>query len=81
MVRVMLISYKIPGVGNGHLLLLTAEEGCMFMRLNYVYTSCASDTGLYLGSFSLRNCRFSCNGCGLQAFLFGPHPPDLKVVG
>ena len=65
-------AYKMrPGVGNGHQLLLTAEKGCMFMRLNCVYTSCANDTGLYLGSFSLRNCRFSCNGCGLQTFLLG----------
>ena len=26
------------GIGNGHRILLTAEEGCMFMTLNRAYT-------------------------------------------
>ena len=43
MVKVTLISYfnerKMRlGVGNGHRILLTVEEGCVFMRLNHAYT-------------------------------------------
>ena len=33
------------GVGNGHRILLTADEGCVSMTLNHAYTSCASNTG------------------------------------
>ena len=42
MVRVTPISGF--GVENGHQILLTAEEGCMFMTLNRAYTSYASAT-------------------------------------
>ena len=58
MVRVMPISYLNKrkmwlGVGNGHQILITAEEGCMFMTLNRAYTSCATSIDAVSDSESL----------------------------
>ena len=46
MVQVMPISY-LQGrmrcdVGNGHQIVLTTEEGCIFMRLNRIHINCVS---------------------------------------
>ena len=68
-----------PGVGNGRRVLLTAEKGRIFMRLNHVHTICASDKACIEAVSEARNIQSSCSGFGFQVILLGPHLPDNPV--